>query len=76
MSGIRRRDDARQQTLIESAIMRSLAEVESLGADVRLTDASVLLRAAFDSVADFRDGVDSRRTVTQIAGLIGDEATG
>jgi hypothetical protein len=47
----------------ERAIVNAVQAVEALGADVRLTDAVVLLQAARDSVADFVDGVDVRRSV-------------
>lgn len=40
-----------------------------MGADVRLTDAVVLLQAARDSVADFVDGIETRRHVTGSHGL-------
>lgn len=48
----------------ERAIFAAVHEVERMGADQRLTDAVILLQAARDSVADFVDGVDARRSVT------------
>lgn len=53
-------------TAAERAIYDAVAVVEAAGADVRLTDAVILLGAARDSVADFVDGVaDVRRLVVQ-----------
>jgi hypothetical protein len=40
----------------ELAIRKALAEVESMAADVRLTEAGNLLLKAMDKVADFVDG--------------------
>jgi hypothetical protein len=48
----------------EKAIREAVLAVEAMPADVRLTDAVVLLQAAKDSVADFVDGIDKRRIVT------------
>lgn len=42
----------------ELAIMEAMQAVELMPADVRLTDAVVLLGRAKDRVADFVDGVD------------------
>lgn len=50
-------------TPAEHAIFAALQEVESMPADVRLTDAVVLLGAARHSVADYVDGIDKRRYV-------------
>lgn len=47
----------------ERLIQGAVDEVERMGADVRLTDAVVLLAAARDRVADFVDGVEGKRTV-------------
>jgi hypothetical protein len=47
----------------ELQIRQAVEAVEQMGADVRLTDAIVLLQAARESVADFLDGVDQRRYV-------------
>lgn len=52
-----------QNTPAELAIRAALHAVEAAGADVRLTDAVVLLGAALDSVADFVDGIEQRRYV-------------
>lgn len=55
----------------EVAIAAAMHAVESAGADVRLTDAVVLLGAAKDSVADFVDGrTDIRRHVRQAVELV------
>ena len=51
-------------TKAERAIYDAVQEVEGVGADVRLTDAVVLLQAARDSVADYVDGVNKRRYVS------------
>lgn len=48
----------------EKAIFTALQAVEKMTADVRLTDAVNLLSAAQDSVADFLDGEDVRRSVS------------
>jgi hypothetical protein len=47
----------------ERAIWDAVGAVEAMPADLRLTDAVILLQAARDSVADFVDGVDQRRYV-------------
>jgi len=52
-------------TPAEKAIFDATQEVEALPADVRLTDAVVLLQAARNSVADYVDGIDKRRTVIE-----------
>ena len=54
---IPRRIQTQLLTMAESAIRLAVAEVEVMGADVRLTDAVVLLQAARESVADFVDDV-------------------
>ena len=54
-----------QNTPAELSIRAAIHMVEAAGADVRLTDAVVLLGAALDSVADFVDGVDRRRFVRE-----------
>lgn len=59
-----RRIQLNKLSAAERAIYDAVLVVEAAGADVRLTDAVVLLQAARDSVADFVDGVDSRRYVT------------
>lgn len=43
----------------ETAIREAKLAVEAMGADVRLTDAIILLNQAQDKVADFVDGVNS-----------------
>lgn len=58
-----RRNQLQKMTPVELAIRECVEQVETLGADVRLTDAVVLLSAANDSVADFIDGVETRRFV-------------
>lgn len=63
MDEIPRRARRDQWTPAEQAIQAALDAVEAVGADVRLTDAVVLLGAARDSVADYVDGVDTRRSV-------------
>lgn len=52
-----RRIDLLRMTSAESAITAAMAEVERMPADVRLTDAVLLLNQARDKVADFVDGV-------------------
>lgn len=58
---IPRRARLDQMTDAEKAIYDAQQKVEALGADVRLTDAVVLLGAARDSVADFVDGIPHTR---------------
>ena len=45
-------------TPAELAIFKAMQEVEKAGADVRLTEATMLLAKAKDCVADFIDGVE------------------
>jgi hypothetical protein len=66
MSEIPRRCDMSRWSVQERAIDRAVRSVELMGADVRLTDAVVLLGAARDSVADYIDHVDARREVTLV----------
>ncbi len=60
---IPRRARIDQMTDAERAIREAIGAVELLPADVRLTDAVVLLGAAKESVADFVDGIYVRRFV-------------
>lgn len=56
----------------ERKIYDAMQAVEAMAADVRLTDAVVLLGAARDRVADFVDGVEGTRTVpSQVRGEAG-----
>lgn len=64
MSNTPRRSQMEKWSEAEAAIHLAVQSVEAMPADVRLTDAVTLLQAAKDSVADFIDGVDSRRTVS------------
>lgn len=57
MSDIPRRNRIDQMTPAELAIRDAMSAVEAAGADVRLTDAVVLLGQAQNKVADFVDGV-------------------
>jgi hypothetical protein len=64
MNEIPRRIRMDQWTAAERAIYDAVQAVEALAADVRLTDAVVLLQAARDSVADYVDGAAGvRRSV-------------
>jgi hypothetical protein len=63
---IPRRSHMERWTMAERAIYVAVQTVEDLPADVRLTDAVVLLQAARDSVADFVDGVQMRRSVSVV----------
>lgn len=56
--GIPRRNRTDRQTHAEAMIRLAVEAVEHAGADVRLTDAVVLLQEARESVADFVDGAD------------------
>lgn len=60
---IPRRARLDQFTPAEKAIYDAVQAIEAMAADVRLTDAVVLLQAARDSVADFVDGIEQRRYV-------------
>lgn len=66
---IPRRAYVNKWTPAEQAIAAAIQAVEAAGADVRLTDAVVLLGAAQDSVADHVDGIERRRTVNITDGL-------
>jgi hypothetical protein len=52
---IPRRNDLLRNTMAEKAIYVAMQEVEKLPADVRLTDAVILLQKAKDCVGDFID---------------------
>ncbi len=56
MKDFPRRQRIDRATPAEAAIRSAIHEVEKMGADVRLTDAVVLLAAALDSAADYTDG--------------------
>lgn len=71
MTDIPRRCDVQQMTPAELAIRNAIAEVEKGEADVRLTDAVVLLQAAQDAVADYIEDVARRRHVVTREGLEG-----
>lgn len=60
---IPRRNQMQQWCEAERQIYDAVQAVEIMGADVRLTDAVILLGAACDRVADFVDGVEGKRTV-------------
>lgn len=52
-----RRSDLLRNTPAELAIREALIAVEAVGADVRLTDAVILLGEARERLADYIDGV-------------------
>jgi hypothetical protein len=54
-----RRNRLDLNTPAELAIFNAMQEVEKAGADIRLTEASVLLAKAKDCVANFVDAIDS-----------------
>jgi hypothetical protein len=54
---IPRRVDMQRMTAAELAILEAVRAVEAAGADVRLTDAVVLLGEARDCVSDYVDGI-------------------
>lgn len=66
---IPRRIDLRRNIPAELAIRNAIHAVEELAAEVRLTDAVVLLGAALQSVGDYVDKplVTIRRSVTEHA---------
>ena len=55
-----RRNDLLEMTAAELQIREAILLVEKMGADLRLTDAVVLLGRAQSKVADFIDGVANR----------------
>lgn len=68
MNETTRRIDLTRMTPAEKAIYDAVQAVEAMPADVRLTDAVILLQAARESVADFVDGIkDQRRYVHAVA---------
>ena len=69
MQEISRRNRIDLNTPAELAIRAAVDEVERAGADLRLTDAVVLLGEAREAVADFVDGIERRRLVTRGDGL-------
>ena len=71
MSDIPRRAQIENMTPAELAIRAARAEVEQGEADVRLTDAVILLNAAQDAVADYVDSIARRRLVRTTDGLDG-----
>lgn len=60
-SEIPRRIDMGRWIAAERAIYDAVQAVEQMPADVRLTDAVVLLQAARDAVADYQDGISPKR---------------
>lgn len=70
MSDIPRRVRTDQFSEAEKAIYEAVWIVESMNADVRLTDAVVLLQAARERVADYVDDVEGQRLVAQSAQTI------
>jgi len=46
----------------ETAILKAMQEVEKMPADVRLTEAVILLGKAKDKVADYVDGVTEKKS--------------
>ena len=58
---IPRRVDMQRMTAAEFAILEAIRLVEESGADVRLTDAVVLLGEARDCVSDYVDGIKAIR---------------
>lgn len=57
MNDIPRRSYVERWTLAERAIKDAIVAVEAVGADVRLTDAVLLLGTAFEALADYTDGI-------------------
>jgi hypothetical protein len=54
---IKRRNRIDLMTMAEKSIYVAMVEVEKLGADVRLTNAGILLQKARDLVADYVESV-------------------
>ena len=71
---IPRRSRLDHNTDAELAIRAAVDAVERIGADVRLTDAVVLLQEAREAVADYVDGVNQRRSVMLRTVLVMGEA--
>lgn len=61
MKGIPRRIQIELLTPEELAIQKAIHAVESLPADTRLSEATVLLCLAQSHVADYVDGIEFRR---------------
>jgi hypothetical protein len=57
-------------TPAETAIHEAMVAVESLGADVRLTEAVTALATAKSLVADFVDGVETPRVQLHAGGFV------
>ena len=68
MSDTPRRVDINRYVPAETAIREAILRVEEMPADMRLTDAVVLLGRAKDRVADFVDGniVEAARTEDEL----------
>jgi hypothetical protein len=66
-----RRIQMQQWCEAERRIYEAMQAVERMAADVRFTDAVVLLGAARDRVADFVDGVEGKRAVPSQLGVQG-----
>lgn len=58
-----RRCDLHRMTELERNITDIMVKVETIGADVRLTDTVVLLNAARNRLADYEDNTKGIRTV-------------
>lgn len=57
---IPRRNQLDLNTTAELAIHNAMQEVEKMAADTRLTNATILLSKAKDSVSDFIDNIESK----------------
>jgi hypothetical protein len=75
VSGFPRRNQVQKWVPAERAISDAVQAVEVMGADVRLTDAVILLGRAQGRVADFVDGVPNGEEFPRFAGSPGDEIT-
>ncbi len=58
-----RRNRLDLNTLAEKSIYDAIQEVEKVGADVRLTEAVILLSKARDLVADFIDNIEIKKDI-------------
>jgi hypothetical protein len=58
MGTILRRNRLDLMAPVEIAIFTAMQEVEKIGADVKLTNATMLLQQARDLVSDFIEGID------------------
>jgi len=70
MNAMPRRNQVLKWSAAEHAIYAAVQAVEALGADVRLTEAVVLLQEAREKVADYIEGVPPGRKHWEMGSII------